>query len=113
MQMPRNGTPRSHHLMRDSVEAGAPQRLHAAAEAADAGQHDAGGVADQTGVGREPSVGADVLQGLLGRAQVADLVVEDRDERHGEAGGDPASPVAGRHERRQERSDARSAQHLR
>ena len=41
-------------------------------KAPDPGQHDAGRVADQAGVGGEPGVGADVLQRLLGRAQVAD-----------------------------------------
>ena len=39
------------------------------------------GVGDQRRVGGEPGVGADVLQRLLRRAQVADPVVEDRDQR--------------------------------
>ena len=58
------------------------QRLHAATEGTDAGEHDAVGVADQPGIGGEPGVGAEVLERLLGRAQVADLVVEDGDQRH-------------------------------
>ena len=58
------------------------QRLHAPTEGADAGQHDAVGVADQRRVGGEAGVGAEVLERLLGRAQVADLVVEDGDQGH-------------------------------
>ncbi len=47
---------------------------------ADAGQHHAGRLADQPGVRGEAGVGPDVLEGLLGRAQVPDLVVEDGDQ---------------------------------
>ena len=82
MQMPRNGTPRSTASRATSSSPWPAERGHAAAERADAGQHHAGGLADEARVGGEAGVGADVLQRLLGRAQVADLVVEDGDEGH-------------------------------
>ena len=69
-------------LQGDLVEPGRAQRFHAATEVADAGQHDARRLADEAGIGGESGIGADLLERLLGRAEVADAVVEDGDEGH-------------------------------
>src|SRR4029078_1327351 len=71
-------------LERDLVEPRRPQRLHAPAEVAHPGKDDPRRVAHQTGIGRQPGVGPHVLERLLGRAQVADAVVEHCDEGHDE-----------------------------
>src|SRR5581483_3846079 len=68
-------------VARDRRETRAVERVHATSERADAGEHDARGIVDDRGIGGQPGVRADVLQRLLGRAQVADAVVEHRDER--------------------------------
>src|SRR3546814_13477999 len=69
------------HLVVHLVEAASAQLLHAPAEAADAREDHAGGLTDQVTVSGEASVGPEVLARLLGRAEVADLVVEHGDER--------------------------------
>ena len=63
------------------LQPGASQRRHAPAEGTHARQHDGVGVGDQPVVGGETGVGAHVRQRLLGRAQVADPVVEHGHER--------------------------------
>ena len=84
------------------VEPARPQRRRAGAEVADARQHDPdrpvrlGGRRDETGLG------ADVRQRLLGRAQVADPVVE-----HGDHGLE--DPLRGGHARRPRRASRRGA----
>src|SRR3546814_1754336 len=70
------------HLVVHLVEAASAQLLHAPAEAADAREDHAGGLTDQVTVSGEASVGPEVLERLLGRAEVADLVVEHGDERY-------------------------------
>src|SRR5690606_17253191 len=70
-------------LDRQVVEAAVREGPHAAAEVADAGEDDACGVAHEAAVGGEPGVGADALERLLRRVEVADAVVEDGDECHG------------------------------
>ena len=50
-------------------------------ERADARQHHARGLSDHLRIVGEPSVGPDARQPLLGRPQVADAVVEHRDQR--------------------------------
>ena len=85
-QMPRNGVPADDDLVRNPIEPGALERVHAATERTDSRQHDRGGLADHRRIGGEARVGADVLQRLLRRAEVADAVVEHGDERHGALG---------------------------
>src|SRR5262249_36060475 len=63
------------------LEGGAPQGLHAPPERADARKDDCGGLADNAGVSGESGVCADADQRFLGRAEVADAVVEHGDER--------------------------------
>src|SRR5690606_12315090 len=58
-----------------------PQGVHAGAERADTGQHDAVGGGDQLRIVGEPGVGAHLLERLACRVDVADAVVEDGDER--------------------------------
>src|SRR6188508_1090930 len=55
--------------------------VHACAEGADTRKYDACGVTDQTRVGGEAGVGAALLERLLRRVQVADAVVEHRQQR--------------------------------
>ena len=57
-QIPRNGRPDATGVARRVLQSRAAQRVHARTERTDAGQHDAGGVTDQTGVGGEAGVGA-------------------------------------------------------
>ena len=109
MQMPRNGTPLVAVSPGDRVEPGAFERLHAPAERADAGQHDAGGVADDRLVGGEPGVRTDVFERLLRRTQVADAVVEDGDQRAGTSSqGRPSSTARPRPRRARRRADDRA-----
>ncbi len=65
---------------RRRLEARASQRLHAPPERAHPGQDHGVGPIDEVTVRRETRVRADVLEALLRRAQVADAVVEHRDE---------------------------------
>src|SRR5207245_4273561 len=62
-----------------AVEAGRPQRLHTPAEVAHAREHDAGSAVDGSRRRDEDGVGADALQPLLRRPEVADAVVENGD----------------------------------
>src|SRR4051794_26279273 len=55
------------------------QLLHTAAEGTDAGQDDTGRLPGHGRVGGQGGVGTEVLEGLLGRAEVADPVVENGD----------------------------------
>ena len=77
MQMARKGDRVEDRLL----EPGSPQGRHAAPERTDAREDHGCGVADQADVGREAGVGAHVVERLLGRAEVADAVVGDGDER--------------------------------
>jgi len=56
-----------------------PQLLHAPAEGPDAGQDDAGRPAGEGRIGGQGGLDAQMLQRLLGRAEVPDAVVEDGD----------------------------------
>src|SRR5207248_6542771 len=55
------------------------QRLHTATEVADPRQHDSGRALDLLDVGSQRRVATHALQRLLGRTQIAEAVVEDRD----------------------------------
>ncbi len=57
------------------------KRPGAGAEGADAGKHDPRGRQGGLGAVDEAGVGPDVQQCFLGRAEIADAVVEDRDHR--------------------------------
>jgi len=74
---PEEGTPISSPGASRGFEAAGLQREHARAEVADAGQDHGIGGGDLPGVGREPRVGSEVLERLLGRSQVPDSVVDD------------------------------------
>jgi hypothetical protein len=81
-QMPRNGRPDARGGTATSSRPAGAQRLHAPPERAHAGQHHRVGRGDlEAGIGGEAGVGADPLERLLGRAQVADAVVEHGDQR--------------------------------
>ena len=79
-QIPRNGRPELDGVAHRLLQAGAAQRRHAGAEGPDAGQHDGDGIGDQPAIGGQAGVGAEPLERLLRRVQVADAVVADRDE---------------------------------
>ena len=79
--MPRIGTPASRRSAISSSRPRLADPLHRPREGADAGQDQAVGGADRVGVAADARVGADVLERLLDRAQVAHPVVEDRDPR--------------------------------
>jgi len=55
--------------------------LHASAKIADARQHCGVRIANECGIAREARIGPNFLQRLLCRAQVADAVIEHRNER--------------------------------
>ena len=77
--MPSSGTPRG-ALGDQLVEAEPRMRAHRLGEGADAGQHDAVGARGRRRGRRViAAVGADVLERLLDRAQVAHAVVDDGD----------------------------------
>ena len=76
---PEEGLAGLDRLVDDRLQARLPQLLHAPAEGAHAGQDDAGRLSGDGRVGGQGGVDPEVLQRLLGRAEVADAVVEDRD----------------------------------
>ena len=79
---PEHGPARLDELAQQVVVAEPAHLLHGLREGADAGQHHAVRAADTLVVARDLGLGAHVLERLLGRAQVAHAVVEDRDARH-------------------------------
>ena len=97
-QIPRNGRPDDTEASCVVLQSRAAERVHAGAERTHTGQHDAGGVTDQTGVGGEAGVGAALLDRLLRRVQVADAVVEHGDQRPIVARSVRSGPVPGRTE---------------
>jgi hypothetical protein len=63
----------------DLVESDGADRLNTRAERSDAGQHDTVGRCDDGWVTGQHGVGAGLREPLVGRVQVADPVVQDRD----------------------------------
>ena len=81
--MPSTGTPASSRSATSESSPSSRTRLIARGERADPGQDHAVGIPRRVRVIGDPGLGADPLQGLLDRAQVAHPVVEDRDPGHG------------------------------
>ena len=90
-QMPRNGTPASGALEHDLGHAAVAQVRGGVPERADARQHDPVGGGDRRGIVVTTTSGdTRVLEALLGAAQVAHAVVDDRDHSAPFVDGTPA-----------------------